>query len=78
MEIISKDGASSSVPAKSLKFKLRGRKGSKSLQESSRAPVQAQEHEQESEGESDEEDEEEGEIMIISPPWPTNTQGPSI
>lgn len=78
MEIKSKDGVSSSVPAKSLKFKLKGGKGSKSLQGSSQVLMQAQESEEEYEEESNEEDEEEGEIMIISSPRPTHTQGPSI
>ena len=53
-----KFGASSLVLAKSLKFKLEGRKGSKSVQEYSKALVQAQEFEEEYKEESDEEDEE--------------------
>ena len=78
LEISSKDGASSSISAKSLKFKLKGRKRAKSSLKPSQALVQAHEPEKESREEPDDEDEDEGEVMIISPLHSTNHQGPSI
>ena len=68
MDVTGKDGAFCSVLVKSPKYKLKGGKGSNSLQEFSQALVQVQESEEEYEEEYDEEDEEEGEIMIISSP----------
>ena len=69
LEISTKEGASSSIVLKFLKFKLKGGKGSKLSQEPSHPPVQAKEpHEEESREEPKEDEEEEGEVMIICPP----------
>ena len=71
MEIIGKDGVSSSNAKGDLKFKLKGGKGTKSSQVPEPIQESTAESEEELETESEKEDsDEEGEIRITSPPKP--------